>query len=170
MIHLSSYNLHLLCMQFFRVEPFYNPPFPTIHPPPGPTVTTSCPYPPLPSFLLFHIPPFHPFSHPSLFFLFSILPVFSSLSHPTYNLAVVSPEPFSASNSSLDYLRGTLGRSYMCREEQTLAVAVNFSLNTFQLQVQPFGLTGDQFGAGTILGVTMGLISGKWLSTVLRLE
>ncbi|KAK6309622.1 hypothetical protein J4Q44_G00195030 [Coregonus suidteri] len=56
-------------------------------------------------------------------------------------------EPFSASNSSLDYLRGTLGRSYMCREEQTLAVTVNFSLNTFQLQVQPFGLTGYQFGA-----------------------
>ncbi|XP_038863144.1 lysosome-associated membrane glycoprotein 1-like [Salvelinus namaycush] len=54
---------------------------------------------------------------------------------------------FSASNSSLDYLRGTLGRSYMCREEQTLAVTVNFSLNTFQLQVQPFGITGDQFGA-----------------------
>ncbi|XP_071210693.1 lysosome-associated membrane glycoprotein 1-like [Salvelinus alpinus] len=55
--------------------------------------------------------------------------------------------PFSASNSSLDYMRGTLGRSYMCREEQTLAVTVNFSLNTFQLQVQPFGITGDQFGA-----------------------
>ncbi|XP_020316592.1 lysosome-associated membrane glycoprotein 1-like isoform X1 [Oncorhynchus kisutch] len=55
--------------------------------------------------------------------------------------------PFSASNRSLDYLRGTLGRSYMCREEQTLAVTVNFSLNTFQLQVQPFGLKGDQFGA-----------------------
>ncbi|XP_041723782.1 lysosome-associated membrane glycoprotein 1 [Coregonus clupeaformis] len=56
-------------------------------------------------------------------------------------------EPFSASNSSLDYLRGTLGHSYVCHEEQTLAVAVNFSLNTFQLQVQPFGLTRDQFGA-----------------------
>ncbi|KAM9449300.1 lysosome-associated membrane glycoprotein 1-like [Salvelinus alpinus] len=55
--------------------------------------------------------------------------------------------PFSASNSSLDYMRGTLGRSYMCREEQTLAVTMNFSLNTFQLQVQPFGITGDQFGA-----------------------
>ncbi|KAM6985098.1 lysosome-associated membrane glycoprotein 1b [Aplochiton taeniatus] len=55
--------------------------------------------------------------------------------------------PFSASNSSLDYFRGTLGGSYMCREEQTLDVVENFSLNTFQLQVQPFGLTGKQFGA-----------------------
>lgn len=56
-------------------------------------------------------------------------------------------EPLSAQNSSLDYLRGTLGFSYMCREEQTLSVTPAVSLNTFQLQVQPFGLTGDQFGA-----------------------
>ncbi|KAM4608993.1 lysosome-associated membrane glycoprotein 1b [Polymixia lowei] len=54
---------------------------------------------------------------------------------------------FKASNNSLDYLQGTLGRSYMCREEQTLDVVQDFSINTFQLQVQPFGLTGDQFGA-----------------------
>lgn len=56
-------------------------------------------------------------------------------------------EPFSADNSSLDYLRGTLGFSYMCHEEQTLNVAQDLSINTFQVQVQPFGLTGDQFGA-----------------------
>ncbi|KAJ8255715.1 hypothetical protein COCON_G00195790 [Conger conger] len=56
-------------------------------------------------------------------------------------------EPFSGSNGSLDYLRGTLGRSYMCSAEQTLFVLSNFSLNTFQLQVQPFGVSGDQFGA-----------------------
>lgn len=55
-------------------------------------------------------------------------------------------EPFTASNSSLDYLRASLGRSYMCREKQTLAVAQDFSLNTFQLQVQPFGITGTVFG------------------------
>uniref|UniRef100_UPI0037E80684 lysosome-associated membrane glycoprotein 1b n=1 Tax=Semicossyphus pulcher TaxID=241346 RepID=UPI0037E80684 len=56
-------------------------------------------------------------------------------------------EPFSTHNNSLDYLRGTLGYSYMCREEQTLDVAQDFSINTFQLQVQPFGLNGNQFGA-----------------------
>ncbi|XP_038576736.1 lysosome-associated membrane glycoprotein 1b [Micropterus salmoides] len=56
-------------------------------------------------------------------------------------------EPFSANNHSLDYLRGTLGFSYMCREEQTLNVVKDLSINTFQLQVQPFGLTGDRFGA-----------------------
>lgn len=56
-------------------------------------------------------------------------------------------EPVSVRNASLDYLRGTLGFSYMCREEQTLNVAQDVSINTFQVQVQPFGLTGDQFGA-----------------------
>ncbi|XP_077946362.1 lysosome-associated membrane glycoprotein 1b isoform X1 [Gasterosteus aculeatus] len=56
-------------------------------------------------------------------------------------------ERFSATNRSLDSLRGTFGFSYMCHEEQTLTVAQNFSINTFQLQVQPFGLSGDQFGA-----------------------
>ncbi|XP_077450982.1 lysosome-associated membrane glycoprotein 1a [Stigmatopora argus] len=53
--------------------------------------------------------------------------------------------PFSASNTSLDYLRTTLGRSYMCNAEQTLAVVPNFSLNTFRLQVQPFRVTTNQF-------------------------
>lgn len=56
-------------------------------------------------------------------------------------------EPFVTQNRSLDYLRGTLGYSYMCREEQKLSVTQNLSINTFQVQVQPFGLTGDQFGA-----------------------
>uniref|UniRef100_A0A8C7UFX8 Lysosomal associated membrane protein 1b n=1 Tax=Oncorhynchus mykiss TaxID=8022 RepID=A0A8C7UFX8_ONCMY len=85
----------------------------------------------------------------NLTFVFSLNATSSKyhLSGVTLSAAWPDMKPFSASNSSLDYLHGTLGRSYMCREEQTLAVAVNFSLNTFQLQVQPFGLTGDQFGA-----------------------
>ncbi|KAM4744504.1 lysosome-associated membrane glycoprotein 1a isoform 2-T2 [Anableps anableps] len=41
---------------------------------------------------------------------------------------------FSASNASLDYLRSTLGRSYMCNTEQTLLVVPAFSVNTFRLQ------------------------------------
>lgn len=56
-------------------------------------------------------------------------------------------EPFSGRNNSLDYLHGTFGFSYMCREEQTLDVTQDLSINTFQLQVQPFGLNGGQFGA-----------------------
>lgn len=53
--------------------------------------------------------------------------------------------PFSASNVSLNYLRSTLGRSYMCNTEQILAVVPAFSLNTFRLQVQPFRVTNKQF-------------------------
>ncbi|XP_034549657.1 lysosome-associated membrane glycoprotein 1b [Notolabrus celidotus] len=56
-------------------------------------------------------------------------------------------EPFSTHNNSLDYLQGTMGFSYMCHEEQTLDVTQDLSINTFQLQVQPFGLNGGQFGA-----------------------
>ncbi|XP_026232219.1 lysosome-associated membrane glycoprotein 1b [Anabas testudineus] len=56
-------------------------------------------------------------------------------------------DPFSVRNTSLDYLRSTLGYSYRCRNEQTLFVAQNFSINTFEVQVQPFGVTGKQFGA-----------------------
>ncbi|KAF7668279.1 hypothetical protein LDENG_00025450 [Lucifuga dentata] len=54
-------------------------------------------------------------------------------------------EPLSRSNSSLDYLRSTLGRSYKCNTEQILVVTPDFSLNTFRLQVQPFGVTTNQF-------------------------
>lgn len=53
--------------------------------------------------------------------------------------------PFSANNATLNYLQSTFGRSYMCNAEQTLAVVPTFSLNTFRLQVQPFGVTTDQF-------------------------
>lgn len=53
--------------------------------------------------------------------------------------------PLSASNGSLNYLRSTLGRSYMCNTEQTLLVAPVFSLNTYRLQVQPFQVTTNQF-------------------------
>lgn len=56
-------------------------------------------------------------------------------------------ENFSAHNNSLDYLRASLGFSYMCQSEQILEVSPNFSLNTYLLRVQPFGLTGDQFGS-----------------------
>lgn len=56
-------------------------------------------------------------------------------------------KPFFAQNDSLDYLRGTLGFSYMCRSAQILEVSQRFSLNTYLLHVQPFGVTGDQFGS-----------------------
>uniref|UniRef100_A0A3B5QXX1 Lysosome-associated membrane glycoprotein 1 n=1 Tax=Xiphophorus maculatus TaxID=8083 RepID=A0A3B5QXX1_XIPMA len=65
----------------------------------------------------------------------------------TFSMHCFPVSPFSASNTSLDYLRSTLGRSYMCNTEQTLLVVPAFSLNTFRLQVQPFGVTASQFAA-----------------------
>lgn len=60
----------------------------------------------------------------------------------------LSKVAFSASNASLSYLRSTFGHSYMCNAEQILAVTPVFSLNTFSLQIQPFGVTTNQFAAG----------------------
>lgn len=57
------------------------------------------------------------------------------------------PRPMDVHNNSLGYLQGTLGYSYMCHQEQILPVGQNFSLNTFHLQVQPFGVIGNEFGA-----------------------
>ncbi|XP_076011748.1 lysosome-associated membrane glycoprotein 1a [Genypterus blacodes] len=54
-------------------------------------------------------------------------------------------DPFSVTNNNLDFLRSSLGRSYMCNAEQMLVVSPDFSLNTFKLQVQPFGVTTSQF-------------------------
>lgn len=62
--------------------------------------------------------------------------------------SLLSTAPFSASNTSLNYLRSTLGRSYMCNAEQVLDVVPTFSLNTFKLQVQPFNVTTNQFATG----------------------
>ncbi|KAJ0056390.1 hypothetical protein NL108_006890, partial [Boleophthalmus pectinirostris] len=57
------------------------------------------------------------------------------------------PANFSAGNSSLNYLRSSFGHSYMCNAEQTLVVLPTFSINTFKLQVQPFGVTTTQFAS-----------------------
>lgn len=59
-------------------------------------------------------------------------------------------EPLIINNSSLGYLQGTLGHSYMCRRELTLTVGENFSLNTFHIQVQPFSVSGNEFGEGSL--------------------
>lgn len=83
----------------------------------------------------------------TFFFTLNITSNKYHLSEVSLSAAWPDREPFSVHNRSLEYLRGTLGYSYMCREEQTLTVAQNLSINTFQVQVQPFGLSGGQFGA-----------------------
>lgn len=85
------------------------------------------------------------------------------------HLSVLSsvPEAFVARNQSLDYLRGTLGFSYMCRERQTLGVTPDLTINTFQVHVQPFGVTGKQFAAGKFWLDEQKMII-NWLTTVLN--
>ncbi|RXN01977.1 Lysosome-associated membrane glycoprotein 1 [Acipenser ruthenus] len=61
-------------------------------------------------------------------------------------IAVATSGGFIADNKNLTYLRGTLGRSYMCSAEQTLTVTSVFSINAFHLQVQPFGVSSGKFG------------------------
>lgn len=62
---------------------------------------------------------------------------------------MVPADRFVASNSSLDYLQCSVGRSYMCSTEQMLGVVPTFSINTFRLQLQPFNVTANKFSAGT---------------------
>uniref|UniRef100_A0A8C6TPQ6 Lysosome-associated membrane glycoprotein 1 n=1 Tax=Neogobius melanostomus TaxID=47308 RepID=A0A8C6TPQ6_9GOBI len=57
------------------------------------------------------------------------------------------PANFSATNASVNYLRSSFGHSYMCNAEQTLVILPTFSINTFRLQVQPFGVTTTQFAS-----------------------
>ncbi|XP_041128184.1 lysosome-associated membrane glycoprotein 1-like [Polyodon spathula] len=61
-------------------------------------------------------------------------------------IGVATSDGFAADNKNLTYLRGTLGRSYVCSAEQTLTVNSVFSINAFHLQVQPFGVSNGKFG------------------------
>ncbi|CAL8267175.1 unnamed protein product [Lota lota] len=85
----------------------------------------------------------------NLTFLFSLNTTSNKYHLSGLSLSAVLPDvkdPLSVSNTSLNYLRGTLGHSYMCHDEQTLTVTQGFSVHTFHLRVQPFGYNGE-FGA-----------------------
>lgn len=81
---------------------------------------------------------------PSRFFFLHLIDTPSHCYHTCLSTASLT-----ASNTSLNYLQSTLGRSYMCNAEQVLSVAQVFSLNTFKLQVQPFNVTANRFATGT---------------------
>lgn len=59
---------------------------------------------------------------------------------------VPSPGRFKTENTSLHYLQTTLGKSYMCQAEQVLQVTTNFSINVFELHVQPFKVDNSKYG------------------------
>ncbi|KAL0973650.1 hypothetical protein UPYG_G00207890 [Umbra pygmaea] len=50
-----------------------------------------------------------------------------------------------ASNTNMSIWEATVGSSYMCNKEQTVNVSAAFTLYTFQVHVQPFGVKNDKF-------------------------
>ncbi|KAK2838785.1 hypothetical protein Q7C36_013599 [Tachysurus vachellii] len=63
------------------------------------------------------------------------------------NLTVVpgSGPNFNAVGTNLSLWEASLGSSYMCKKEQSFNISGILILNTFELQVQPFGVMNDQF-------------------------
>ncbi|XP_063315742.1 lysosome-associated membrane glycoprotein 1 [Pelobates fuscus] len=51
-----------------------------------------------------------------------------------------------ASNSSLTYFETATRKSFKCKSKQALEITNNFTLNTYDLQIQPFDVNGDKFG------------------------
>uniref|UniRef100_A0A8B9H3W2 Lysosomal-associated membrane protein 2 n=1 Tax=Astyanax mexicanus TaxID=7994 RepID=A0A8B9H3W2_ASTMX len=52
---------------------------------------------------------------------------------------------FDRRNSNMSLWEASLGSSYMCRKEQTFNISDDLVMNTFELQVQPFGVTENKF-------------------------
>lgn len=57
---------------------------------------------------------------------------------------------FTAVNSNLSLWEASLGSSYMCKKEQSFNITDTLILNTFELQVQPFGLSNNAFSTGKL--------------------
>ncbi|KAG7329153.1 hypothetical protein KOW79_007327 [Hemibagrus wyckioides] len=52
---------------------------------------------------------------------------------------------FTDGNTNLSLWEASLGSSYMCKKEQSFNITDALILNTFELQVQPFGVINDKF-------------------------
>uniref|UniRef100_A0A8C1KJD9 Lysosomal-associated membrane protein 2 n=1 Tax=Cyprinus carpio TaxID=7962 RepID=A0A8C1KJD9_CYPCA len=52
---------------------------------------------------------------------------------------------FNASNNNLSLWEASVGSSYMCRKEQSYNITDKLTLNTFELQVQPFAVQNNKF-------------------------
>ncbi|KAJ8351210.1 hypothetical protein SKAU_G00226860 [Synaphobranchus kaupii] len=53
---------------------------------------------------------------------------------------------FNAANSNLSLWQAAVESSYMCNKEQSYNITDTFSLKTFNLRVQPFGVKENKFG------------------------
>ncbi|TRY97967.1 hypothetical protein DNTS_000296 [Danionella cerebrum] len=52
---------------------------------------------------------------------------------------------FYQSNNNMSLWEASVGSSYMCKKEQSYVITDNFTLNTFELQVQPFDIKNNMF-------------------------
>ncbi|TSQ81027.1 Lysosome-associated membrane glycoprotein 2 [Bagarius yarrelli] len=78
-------------------------------------------------------------------FIFTNLTSKFFLSALSLTVVTGSGPNFTAANTNLSLWEASLGSSYMCKKEQSFNITDDFILNTFELQVQPFGVTNDQF-------------------------
>ncbi|KAM5180989.1 lysosome-associated membrane glycoprotein 1 [Mantella aurantiaca] len=53
---------------------------------------------------------------------------------------------FIQDNSSLSYLQTAARKSYKCKVKQTFRITGNFSIDAYDLQIQPFDVDGNKFG------------------------
>lgn len=67
---------------------------------------------------------------------------------------------FRDSNYNLSLWEASFGSSYMCRKEQSYNITDKLTVNTFELQVQPFAVQKNMFGTGMYLCVFV--ISKEW--------
>ncbi|KAK1804297.1 hypothetical protein P4O66_020027 [Electrophorus voltai] len=63
----------------------------------------------------------------------------------SFTVATGNGSMFVAGNNNLSLWEASLGSSYMCRKEQSYNITDSLTLNTFELQVQPFDVTNDEF-------------------------
>ncbi|XP_016099871.1 lysosome-associated membrane glycoprotein 2-like [Sinocyclocheilus grahami] len=62
---------------------------------------------------------------------------------------------FNASNNNLSLWEASVGSSYMCKKEQSYNITDKLTINTFELQVQPFAVQNNKFNTGMYLFVML---------------
>lgn len=70
------------------------------------------------------------------------------LGHVHVNTTILDAKDprFNVDSGSLSFLQATTSKSYKCNSKQTLQITDNFSIDTYNLQVQAFGIDGNKFG------------------------
>lgn len=64
----------------------------------------------------------------------------------TTTISDAKEQKFSQENGSLLYLQTTAHKSYKCNSKQTFQITRNFSIDTYNLQIQAFNISENKFG------------------------